>query len=169
MSATNAKRVSHFWASQNTPFRSQGTKLWEPNIGCFSLKTVYNSCKLERILQVAKFLIMHSFTHTNIVFLFRHLPCEIVIFVNVCYQMMCFSNHSFSFLGAGFANIPTFFISCEVQTRYSKTLKYSEQCIPDHFSGTKVRIWIHSEYDAIFNFSCIALCNLTKSFTFSFI
>ena len=105
---------------------------------------------LERILQVAKFLIMHSFTHTNIVFLFRHLPCEIVIFVNICYQMMCFSNHSFSFLGAVFANIPTFFISCEFQTRYSKKLKYSEQCIRDHFSGTKVRIWIRSEYDAIF-------------------
>ena len=33
------------------------------------------------------------------------------------------------------------------------------------FSG----IWICSEYDAVFNFSCTALCNLTKSFNFSFI
>ena len=50
---------------------------------------------------------------------------------------------SFSFLGAGFANIPpNFLISCEVQTRYSKTLKYSEQYIRDHLSGTKVRIWV---------------------------
>ena len=60
----------------------------------------------------------------------------------------------FAFLGAGFANIPpTFFISCEVQIRYSKTLKYSEQYIQDHLSGTKVRIWICFEYDAVFNFS----------------
>ena len=51
--------------------------------------------------------------------------------------MNCFSGDSFSFLGAGFANIPpTFLISCEVQTRYSKTLKYSEQYIRDHLSGT---------------------------------
>ena len=69
----------------------------------------------------------------------------------------------FPFLGAGFANIlPTFLISCEVQTRYSKTLKYSEQYIRDHLSGTKVRIWICSEYDAVFNFSCIASFNLTN-------
>ena len=98
--------------------------------GCFSLKAVYNSCKLQRLLQVAKFLIMYLFTHINIVFLFRHLHTEIVIFINFCYQMKCFSGDSFSFLGAGFANIPpTFLISCEVQTRYSKTLKYSEQYI----------------------------------------
>ena len=30
--------------------------------GCFSLKVVYNSCNLQRILQAAKFLIMYSFT-----------------------------------------------------------------------------------------------------------
>ena len=36
----------------------------------------------------------------------------------------------------------------------------------DHLSGTKVRIWIGSEYDAVFDFSCIASCNLTKTFTF---
>ena len=70
----------------------------------------------------------------------------------------------FSFLGAGFANIsPTFLVSCEVQTRYSKTSKHSEQYIREHLSGTKARIWICSEYDVIFNFSCIALCNLTKT------
>ena len=81
--------------------------------------------------------------------------------------MKCFSGDSFSFLGAGFANIsPAFLISCEFQTRYSKALKYSEQYIRDHLSGTKVRIWIGSEYDAVFNFSCIASCNLTKTFTF---
>ena len=118
-------------------------------------------------MQVAKFLIMYSFTHTNMAFLFRHLPTEIVIFINVCYQMKCFSGDSFSFLGAGFANIsPTFLISCEVQTRYSKKLKYSEQYIRDHLSGTKVRFWICSGYDAVFTFSCVALC---KSFTCSVI
>ena len=73
---------------------------------------------------------------------------------------------AFTFLGTGFANIPPdFLISCEVQTRYLKTLKYSEQYIRDHLSGTKVRIWIGSEYDAVFHFSCIASCNLTKTFT----
>ena len=43
----------------------------------------------------------------------------------------------FPFLGAGFANIPpTYLISCEVQTRYSKILKYSEQYIRDRLPGT---------------------------------
>ena len=70
----------------------------------------------------------------------------------------------FPFLGAGFANISlTVLVSCEVQTRYSKTPKHSEQYIREHLSGTKVKIWICSEYDVIFNFSCSALCNVTKS------
>ena len=96
----------------------------------------------QRLLQVAKFLIMYAFTHTNIVFFFfMYLPTKIVIFINVCYQMKCFSGDSFPFLRAGFTNIPpTFLIPCEVQTRYSKTLKYSELYIQDHLSGTKVRI-----------------------------
>ena len=64
---------------------------------CFSLKTVYNSCKLQRLSQVAKFLFVYSFTHTNIAFLFRHLPTKIVIFINVCYQTKCFSGDSFSY------------------------------------------------------------------------
>ena len=132
--------------------------------GCFSL--VYNSCKLQRLLQ--RLLFMHWFNYTNTVFLFRHLPTEIVIFAN---QMKCFSNNNFFLvLGAGFADIsPAFLISCEVQTRYSKTLKHSEQYIWDHLSGTKVRIWICSEYDVVFSFACISSCNLTKSSTFSFI
>ena len=47
----------------------------------------------------------------------------------------------FPFFGAGFPNIPpAFFISSDVQTSYSKTLKYSEQYIRDHLSGTKIRI-----------------------------
>ena len=91
--------------------------------GCFSLKAVYNSCKLQRLLQVAKFLIMYSFTHTNIAFLFRHLSTEIVIFINVCYQISG-NVIVFRFLGRSFANFPpTFLISCEVQTRYSIMLK----------------------------------------------
>ena len=66
--------------------------------GCFPLKAVYNSCKLQRLLQVAKLLFIYFFTHTNIVSLFRHLPTKIFIFINVCYQMKCFSGDSFSFV-----------------------------------------------------------------------
>ena len=61
--------------------------------GWFSLKAVYNSCKLQRLFQVAKFLFMYSFT----ALLFRHLPTEVVIFINNCYQMKCFSGDSFSY------------------------------------------------------------------------
>ena len=76
----------------------------------------------------------------------------------------------FPFLRAGFSNIPrTFLISFEVQTRHSKPLKDSEQYIRDHLSGTKVVIWICCEYDAVFIFSYIFLCNLTKPFTLCFI
>ena len=49
-----------------------------------------------------------------------------------------------------FANIPpAFLISCQIETKYLKTLKYSEQYIQDHLSGTKVRIWTGFEYDAV--------------------
>ena len=51
---------------------------------------------------------MYSFTHTNIVFLFRHLPTEIVNFINVCYQMKCFCGDSFSFFRNRFW-YPTYF------------------------------------------------------------
>ena len=83
---------------------------------CFSLKAAYNSCQLRnlckilaRILQVAKFLFMYSFTHTNIVFLFRHLPTEIAIFINVCYQMKCFSSDSSSFFRSRYWYYSTYF------------------------------------------------------------
>ena len=92
---TQTEWVSHFWASQNTPFGIQAQNFENPifTFECFSLKAVYNSSKLQRLLQVAKFLLIYSFTFTNIVFLFRHLPTE----TNVCYQMKCFSGDSFSF------------------------------------------------------------------------
>ena len=140
MSATTQTEWVIFETARTHHFGLKAQNFANPifTYGCLCLKAVYNSCKLQRLLQVKKFLFMYSFTHTNIVFLFRHLPTEIGIFINVCYQMKCFS------------------ISCEVQTRYSKKLKYSEQYIRDHLSGTKVRIWIYSEYEAIFNFSCIA-------------
>ena len=110
---------------------------------------------------------MYSFSQTNIVLFLKQLPTEIAIFINVCYHMKCVSSDRFSFLGAGFANIlPAFSISWEVQTKYWKALKYSEQYILYHLSGAKVIIWICSEYDIVFNFSWIALSNLTKSFTF---
>ena len=49
--------VSYFWASQNTPFGSQGTELWEPIIciWVFFFKGVHNSCKLQRIRKLHKF------------------------------------------------------------------------------------------------------------------
>ena len=138
MSATNANRVGHFWASQNTPFGSQGTELWEPNIYIWMLffQSVYNSSKLQRLLQVSKFLFMYSFTHTKIVFLFRHLPPEITRW-SVSVVIV------FLFLGAGFANIPATFL-------ISKTLKYSEQYIRDHLSDTKAKSWICSACHAVF-------------------
>ena len=77
--------------------------------GCLSLTALYNFCKLQRRLQVVKFLIMHSFSHTNILFLFRCLPTEIPIFINVCYQMKCFSDDSFSFFGSRFCWYSAYF------------------------------------------------------------
>ena len=151
-------KQSHFWTSKNTPFWSKDTELCEPNIYIWAF--LFESSKQS--FQVTK---LNVFIY---VLLYRHLPTEIVIFINVCYQMKCFSCDSFSFLGADFANIPpTFLTSFEVQRRYSKILKYSELCIRDHLSGTKVRIWTCSEHDAVFSFSCIAMCNLTKLFTFT--
>ena len=97
----NKRKQSKSFLSQPEDFQKglKAQKFENPifTFGCFSLKAIYNSCKLQRLLQVAKSLFMHSFTHTNIVFLFRHLPTEIAIFINVCYQMKCFSGDSFSF------------------------------------------------------------------------
>ena len=73
--------------------------------GCFSLKAVYKSCKLQRLLQAAKF----SFTHTNILFLLRHVPTETVIFINICYKMKCFCGDSFSFFRTRFCYYSNFF------------------------------------------------------------
>ena len=67
---------------------------------CFSLKAINNYVKLQRLVEVAKFLLMYFFTHTYIVFLFMHLPTEIVIFKNVCCQMKCSSGDSFSFFSS---------------------------------------------------------------------
>ena len=80
------------WVSKHRTWRTQYL-----HFVFFPLKAVYNSCMLQGLLQVAKFLFMYSFTPINIVFLFRHLLTEIVIFINACYQMKCFSGDSFSF------------------------------------------------------------------------
>ena len=85
------------WVSRHRTLRSQYLYL-----GVFFLKAVWNSCKLQRLLQVNKFLFMYSLTHTNIVYLFKHLPTKIFIFKNVCYQMKCFSGDSVSFFGSRF-------------------------------------------------------------------
>ena len=55
---------------------------------------------------------MYSFTHTNIVFLFKHLPTEIVLFIHVCYQMKCFSSDSFSFFRNRFYQYSSIFHRC---------------------------------------------------------
>ena len=123
--------------------------------GYFSLTAVYYSCKIQRPLEVAKFLFlfMYSFTYTNIVFLFRHLPTEIAIFINVCYQIKCFSGDSSSFFRGRFCSYPTYFFDYIWSS--NKVFKDIEIFWTLH-SGTKVRIWICSDDDAVFNFSCIA-------------
>ena len=162
------KQNESFWASQSTPFGSQGTELWEPNIYIW----VFFFESSIKFLQVTKTfascsLFMYSFTHTNILsfqapsYWNCHLQKRLIL--DEVFQWW----YLFIFSGAGFANIsPTFLISCKVQTRYSRILNYSEQYIGEHLSGTKEKIWIGSKYDAVSNFSCIALCNITKTFTF---
>ena len=81
------------WVSRNSTLRIQylhlGNFLWKQYIILASYK---DFCKLQFSF------FMYSFPHTNVAFLFRHLPNEIVIFINVCYQMKSFSGDSFSFL-----------------------------------------------------------------------
>ena len=55
-------RTHHFGLKAQTFVNPIFTFVW------FSLKAVYNSCNLQRLLQVAKFLIIYSITHTNIAF-----------------------------------------------------------------------------------------------------
>ena len=67
------------WVPRRRTLRTQylhlGVFLWKQ----YKILASYKDfCKLQ-------FLFMYSFTHTNIVFLFKHLPTEIVIFKNVCY------------------------------------------------------------------------------------
>ena len=67
------------WVSRHRTLRTQylhlGVFLWKQ----YKILASYKDfCKLQ-------FLFMYSFTHTNIVFLFKHLPTEIVIFKSVCY------------------------------------------------------------------------------------
>ena len=169
MSATNTNRVSHFWVSKNAPFGSLGKELWKPNIYIWIfffeisiklLQSYKDFCKSQSFFLCTALLTLSlSFqapTYWNF-----HLQKRLLL--DEVFQWWYF----FLFLGAGFANIaPAFSISCESQTKYSKLLKYSEQYILDHLSGSKVRIWIGSEYDAVFSFYWIASCNLTKTFTF---
>ena len=79
------------WVSRRRTWTTQylhlGVFLWKKYKILGSYK---DFCKLQ-------FLFMYSFTHTKIVFLCRHLPTEIFIFINVCYQMKCFNGDSFSF------------------------------------------------------------------------
>ena len=68
--------------------------------------------------------------------------------------MNCFSYDSFSFFQEQVLLI--FYLPFWFHVKYSRMLKNSELYIRDHLSGTKVTIWIDSEYDAVFDFSCIA-------------
>ena len=62
--------------------------------GCFPLKAVYNSCKLRRLLRDAKFFIMYSFTHTNILSLSKSSKFLVLQFLLIC----CKLNSVFKFL-----------------------------------------------------------------------
>ena len=68
--------------------------------------------------------------------------------------MKCFSYDSFSFFQEQVLLI--FYLPFWFHVKYSRMLKNSELYIRDHLSGTKVTIWIDSEYDAVFDFSCVA-------------
>ena len=76
------------WVSRHRTLRTQylhlGVFLWKQYIILVSYK---DFCKLQI------FYFMYSFT----TLLFRHLPTETFIFINVCYQMKCFGGDSFSF------------------------------------------------------------------------
>ena len=64
MSTTNVNRVSHFSGPARTHHLGLKAQNFENPIftfGCFSLKAVYSSGKLQRLLQVTKFLILYSF------------------------------------------------------------------------------------------------------------
>ena len=60
--------------------------------GCFSLKAVYNSCKLQRLAKcnVFVYVLLYYFT-------FQALNYWIGTFINVCFQMKCFHGDSSSF------------------------------------------------------------------------
>ena len=85
------------WVSRHRTLRTQylhlGIFLWKQYTILASYKEL---CKLH------KSLIMCSFTHTNTVFLFRHLTAKIVIFINVCCQMKGFSSDRFSLFRSKF-------------------------------------------------------------------
>ena len=71
MSATNAHRVNRFEPARthHLCLKAQNFENVIFTFRCFSLKAVCNSCnscKLPRLFQVAKFLIMYYFTQTNI-------------------------------------------------------------------------------------------------------
>ena len=108
------------WVSRHRTLRTQYLHLGVfPRKQYIILASYKDFCKLQSFC-------LCSFT----TLLFRHLPAEIVIFINVCHQISVSVVIMFPFLEAVFANVPpTFLISCEVQTRYSKTLKYSQQYI----------------------------------------
>ena len=79
------------WISRHIALRAQylylGVFLWKQ---CRILASYKDFRKFQ-------FLLLYSFTHANIVFLFNHLPTEIVIFKSVCYKMKWFSDDGFSF------------------------------------------------------------------------
>ena len=67
------------WISRHRTLKTQylhlGVFLWKQYKILASYKDFFKS----------QFLFMYSFTHTNIVFPFKHLPTEIVIFKKDCY------------------------------------------------------------------------------------
>ena len=73
-------------ASQNIPFGSLGTELWEPNIYICVLfsESSIKFLQVTKLLQVSIFLYVLLYSHQYSLF-FKYLSTEIVIFKNVCY------------------------------------------------------------------------------------
>ena len=87
--------ISRHW-TLTTQYLYLGVFLWKWYIVLASYKDIR---KLQSFCLCTPLL---TLTLTLTVFLFRHLPTEIVILINVCYQMKCFSGDNFSFFRSRF-------------------------------------------------------------------
>ena len=92
MSESFSSQPEHtIWVSRErtliTQYLHLGAFLWKEN-------TILAICENFRKLQ--SFCWCTPLLTLTYIFLFRHLPTEIVIFINFCYQVKCFSGDRFS-------------------------------------------------------------------------